>query len=58
VEQIIDHQGSIKKRNAMKFRIRWQGYDESEDTWLPWKDIKDLIALDNYILSNPELIGL
>ena len=58
VEQIVDHQGSIKKRNAMKFRIRWQGYDESEDTWLPWKEVKDLIALDNYILLTPDLIGL
>ena len=23
----------------MKFRVRWAGYDESCDTWEPWKNV-------------------
>jgi hypothetical protein len=58
VEMIVDHRGSIKKRSKMEFRIRWQGFDESEDTWLLWREVKDLVALDIYIQDHAELLGL
>ena len=58
VEMIVDHRGSIKKRSKMEFRVRWQGYDETEDTWLLWKEVKDLVALDIYIQNYAELVGL
>lgn len=37
------------------FRIRWQGYDESEDTWLPYSEVSKLEALDKYLKEHPEL---
>jgi hypothetical protein len=57
VESIIDHRGSSKSKSNSKleFRIRWLGYHESEDTWLPWREVKDLKALDDYAKSVPEL---
>jgi len=35
--------------------VRWQGYEESEDSWLPFHKVKDLEALDNYLRNFPEL---
>jgi Chromo (CHRromatin Organisation MOdifier) domain len=58
VEAIVGHRGTLTKRSSLEFRVRWQGYDESEDTWLPLREVKDLVALDQYITLNPELMNL
>ena len=57
VESIIDHTGDPKKRSSLQFRVRWLGFDESEDTWLPYKAVKDLEALDFYISGLSEFQG-
>jgi chromodomain-containing protein len=56
VETIMDHKGSPSKRSTMKFRVRWLGYGESDDSWLPWSEVKDLAALDAYLQGHPELL--
>jgi hypothetical protein len=55
VERIPAHTGIPKRKTDMLFKVRWLGYDKSEDTWEPWKNIKDLEALDTYILEHSEL---
>jgi hypothetical protein len=55
VEFIVDHRGSMKKSSKLDFRIRWQGYDESEDTWIPWREAKQLEAMDLYLRDHPEI---
>ena len=57
VESIIDHTGDPKKRSTLQFRVRWLGFDESEDTWLPYKSVKDLEALEIYISGLGEFQG-
>ena len=47
VEQIIEHHGSGKTGDPLQFKIRWEGYGPDEDTWLNYKDVKDLEALNN-----------
>jgi hypothetical protein len=58
VEFIVEHMGSIKKKNQIQFRIRWKGYDEQDDTWLYYAKVKDLQALDTYIMDHPELADI
>lgn len=53
VESIIDHTGTTKRN--LQFRVRWQGYDPSEDSWLSYNELKDNIALDVYSHEHPEL---
>ena len=48
VEMIVDHRGDPRKKAKMEFKIRFQGFDPSEDQWIPWRDAKDLEAMDNY----------
>jgi hypothetical protein len=40
VEDIVDHQ--IFDDGSSSWRVRWAGYDPSEDTWEPWSNIKDV----------------
>jgi hypothetical protein len=59
VEMIVDHKleksGKRKKKNDYSFRVRWMGFDATEDTWLPYADVRDLAALDVYLQSHPGL---
>jgi len=56
VESIVAYRGNIRgKRQQLEFRIHWQGYDDTEDTWLPWSEVRDLILMDAFIREHPEL---
>ena len=56
VEKIIDHRfGSRKRKSSIKFLVRWTGLEPEEDTWEPYKHVKDLQALDDYLAAHPEL---
>jgi len=58
VERIIAHEGTPKKRSEMQFLIKWKDLPDEENSNIPWKDAKDLQALDDYILTHPELRSL
>ena len=52
VESIVDHIGDPKQKSKMQFKVRWAGYDESEDTWEWWKELRDNVKLHKYLNSN------
>jgi hypothetical protein len=52
VECILEHSGNMKKYGDMDFKVRWVGYDESEDLWLPWKELRDNAQLHLYLREN------
>jgi len=54
VDKIVDHRGSLPK-SKLEFRVRWAGYTDEDDTWEPYKNVKDLAALDAYARTHPEL---
>lgn len=57
VESIVDHRGPAGgyPRQALEFKVRWQGYEPAEDTWEPYVNVKELQALDAYARDHPEL---
>lgn len=55
VEAIVEHRGNARRRSSLQFRVRWAGYEPSEDTWEAYRDVKDLAALDEYARGHPEL---
>jgi hypothetical protein len=55
VDHIIDHRENGRQHRHWEFLVRWQAYEPSEDSWLPWRDVKDLAAMDVYSREHPEL---
>jgi len=55
VDSIVAHRGSPKKKSKMEFLVRWQGYGPEADTWEPYKNVKELAALDEYARDHPQL---
>jgi hypothetical protein len=57
VESVVAYRGNIRgKRLQLEFRIHWQVYDDTEDTWLPWSEVRDLILMDAFFREQSELI--
>lgn len=57
VESVVDHRwrGRRRRRADLEFRVRWAGYEPAEDTWLPYRAVSELAALDGYAAAHPEL---
>jgi hypothetical protein len=55
IDKIIDHVGDPKYKKSLLFRVRWLGYEPSDDTWEPWKHVRNTKALQTYLDSKPEL---
>ena len=57
VESIVGHRAPRRncRRQDLEFRVRWARHDPEEDTWLPYREVAELAALDAYALLHPEL---
>ena len=51
VERILEHRGSIKRKSQMKFKVRWAGQTEAENTWEPWASLRTSHFLFQYLVS-------
>jgi hypothetical protein len=49
VEDIVDHR--ISDDGSSSWRVRWAGYDSSDDTWEPWSNIKDVDKFHLYFFD-------
>ena len=50
IDKIIDAEIDLKlsKLNWM-FRVRWMGYEDGHDSWLPWIELRHVKALHSYL---------
>lgn len=55
VDFIVDHRENGRNHRDWEFLVRWNGYEPTEDTWLPWSEVRNLAALDVYSQAHPEL---
>lgn len=51
VEKIVDHT-THRLKSRMEFKVRWLGYDERHDLWLPWNQLRDNTLLHKYLFEN------
>jgi len=49
---VLAHAGDPKRRTSLDFLIRWEGYDESEDLWLPWKAVRLNPKVHDYLRTH------
>ena len=40
------------KRLKLDFQVRWEGYASEENTWIPYREMKDTEALEEYMAVN------
>ena len=52
VEKVLDHAGDRKKPTSMSFHVKWLNYDDSNNTWEPWKNLRLCDALHVYLADN------
>ena len=52
VEAILEHRGNPKRKSDMDFLVRWLGFDETEDLWLPWSSLRNNTVLHQYLRDN------
>ena len=49
VEKIMDHNGDFRKVSTLTFKVRWLHYTPEYDTWEPWKNLRLLAPLHEYL---------
>ena len=52
VERIVQHRGHIRRKKTLFFETKWQGFPDSENTWLPYSELRDNIYLHDYLHAN------
>jgi hypothetical protein len=51
VEQILAHSGDVNKLKSLEFHVKWLGFDESHNSWEPWKNLRETEKLHRYLIS-------
>ena len=49
VEEILKHKGHIRLKSTLQFRVKWLNCDSSQNTWEPWKNLRNNIKLFEYL---------
>ena len=52
VEKVLKHSGDTKKPTAMSFQVKWLNYDDTHNSWEPWKNLRLCEALHEYLRDN------
>ena len=52
VEKVLSHTGDSKRPTSMSFHVKWLNYDDSHNTWEPWKNLRLCDALHVYLRNN------
>jgi hypothetical protein len=50
--KIAPHPQTDAKGSALLFKVKWEGYDTSEDSWEPYINVKRTDFFDDYIRKN------
>jgi hypothetical protein len=49
VERIVKHKGDTSALRSMSFNVKWVGYGPKENTWEPYKNLKNNSVLNAYL---------
>jgi hypothetical protein len=52
VEKILDMTGDVTKVSTLSFLVKWLGYDDTYNTWEPWKNIRITDEVHVYLKAN------
>jgi Chromo (CHRromatin Organisation MOdifier) domain len=52
VKTIIDHRGNIERKTDLQFFVSWLGYDDRDNLWEPYSNLRDTGKLHDYSTQN------
>ena len=52
VEKVLEHRGSFDNKKNLFFKVKWFGYENEDNTWEPWKNLRTNVELHNYLRNN------
>lgn len=52
IESVLQHNGHINDKSQLQFLVKWLGYDDAENTWEPWKELRGNSVLHEYLREN------
>ena len=52
VESILEHSGDRKKRSELDFLVKFRGWSEEYNLWLPYSELRDNAALHEYLIAH------
>jgi hypothetical protein len=53
IDKVITHNGDIHgSRKDLDFLVKWKGYDDIYNRWLPWEEVRQTQQLRNYLREN------
>ena len=52
VEKILGMRGDKKRSTTLEFHIKWVGYDDTHNSYEPWKNLRDLSILHEYLYAH------
>ena len=47
-EKILAHHGDIGRLKTLAFHVKWRGFDESFNSWEPWKNLRETIVTSSF----------
>ena len=50
VEKILAHCGDVGILKTLAFHIKWRGFDESFNSWEPWKNLRETEMFHRYLI--------
>ena len=51
IEKILHHRGNLSRKTEIEFLVKWIGYDEHNDSWEPYANLRDSAQLHTYLLE-------
>jgi transposase InsO family protein len=53
IEKILEHKGSkTLTKSKWDFKVRWLGYNETDDLWIPYSEVRDNALFHDYVRIN------
>ena len=58
IESVLEHTGDAKRPSSLYFKVKWLNYDDSHNSWEPWKELRKCDKLHDYLRAHKNLKGL
>ena len=52
IEKILQLSGNVKRNSTLEFLVKWTGYDDTFNLWIPYSDLRETEILHKFLVEN------